>query len=155
MEITTCTAADFNRILADFAGFWDHDRTVALHHPTIIHEFGNTAFVIRDGDKVIAYLFGFFSQTEPVGYIHLLSVRQGYRKQGLARMLYAHFEKIAREHGCKRLKAITSPVNAQSIAFHKSIGMIPSGNDLEMGVPVIRGYSGPGKDRVVFIKELG
>jgi GNAT superfamily N-acetyltransferase len=154
MQITLCTKADFDRIVTDYSEFWDHYRVVALHHPTITNEFGNTSFVIRDGDKVIAYLFGFFSQTGPVGYVHLIAVRQGYRKQGLARILYNHFEKVAREHGCKRLKAITSPVNTQSIAFHKSIGMMPSGNDLEEGVPVIRDYSGPGKHRVVFIKEI-
>jgi predicted GNAT superfamily acetyltransferase len=73
---------------------------------------------------------------------------------GLARRLYEHFEKVARQHGCKGLKAITSPVNTGSIAFHKSIGMMPIGKDMENGVPVIRDYSGPGKHRVVFIKEL-
>ena len=155
MEITLCTQADFGQIVTDYHEFWDHDRVIALHHPTVTNEFGNTAFVIREGETVIAYLFGFFSQTGPVGYVHLIAVRQGYRKQGLARKLYGHFEKIAREHGCKRLKAITSPVNTQSVAFHKSIGMMPSGTDMEGGVPVIRDYSGPGKHRVVFIKELG
>jgi len=154
MEIAPCTKTDFDQVLTDFAAFWDHERTVALHHPTIINEFGNTAFVIREGDKVTAYLFGFFSQAAPVGYINLLAVRREYRKKGLARSLYAHFEKVAREHGCRQLKAITSPVNTRSIAFHKSIGMMPSGKDIEDGVPVIRDYAGPGKDRVVFIKDI-
>lgn len=155
MSIMQCTKADFDRILTDYNEFWDNDRTLALHHPTIINEFGNTAYVIKEGDRVTAYLFGFFSQTEPVGYVQLLAVRQGYRKQGLARQLYAHFEQIAREHGCKKLKAITSPMNTLSIAFHKSIGMMPAGQDLEGSVPVIRNYSGPGKDRVVFSKDIG
>lgn len=154
MTITRCTKSDFDQILTDYSQFWDHDRVAQLHHPTIINEFGNTAFVIKDGEKVAAYLFGFFSQTEPTGYINLISVREGYRKKGLARQLYIHFEKVAREHGCRKLKAITSPVNKGSIAFHRSIGMMPSGHDLEDGVPVIRDYSGPGRHRVVFIKEI-
>ena len=154
MQITRCTKADFDQILNDYSQFWDHDRVTQLHHPTLINEFGDTAFVIKDGDKVAAYLFGFFSQSGPVGYTQLISVRQGYRNRGLARQLYVHFEKIAREHGCKKLKAITSPVNKGSIAFHSSIGMMPTGADLEDGVPVIRDYSGPGRHRVVFIKEL-
>ncbi|MGD0855454.1 MAG: GNAT family N-acetyltransferase [Dehalococcoidia bacterium] len=154
MEISNCTKQDFDQILTEFNEFWDSDRTLALHHPTLINEFGNSAFIIRDGPKVVAYLFGFLSQTFPIGYIQLLSVRQGYRKQGLARRLYDHFTGFAVARECTKLKAITSPVNTLSIAFHKSIGMMPTGKDTIDGIPVIKDYSGPGKDRVVFIKDI-
>ena len=155
MEITNCSKQDFDQILTEFKEFWDSDRTLALHHPTLINEFGNSAFVIRDGNKVVAYLFGFLSQTSPTGYVQLLSVRQGYRKQGLARRLYDHFTGFALAHGCTKLKAITSPVNSLSIAFHKSIGMMPAGEDNVDGIPVIKDYSGPGRDRVIFMKDIG
>jgi len=155
MEITNCSKADFDQILADFGQFWDHDRTISLHHPTLIYEFGNSAFVIKQDGKVVAYLFGFLSQTEPVGYVQLISVRQGYRKQGLGRMLYSHFEQYAVKHGCVRLKAITSPINTLSIIFHKSIGMMPVGDINQQQVPVVKDYSGPGKYRVVFTKRIG
>ena len=155
MEVTICTKEDFNQVLAEIDQFWEHDRTVALHHPTIIYEFGNSSFVIKENGRVLAYLFGFLSQTEPTGYVHLLSVRRGYRRQGLANLLYAHFEQFARSRGCTRLKAITSPVNILSIDFHKSIGMLPSGELNSQGLPIVKDYSGPGRDRVVFIKEIG
>ena len=154
MEVSICTKEDFNQVLAEFDQFWEHDRTIALHHPTIINEFGNTAFVIKDGEKVLAYLFGFLSQTEPTGYVHLLSVRRGYRRQGLANRLYAHFEQFARSRGCTRLKAITSPVNILSIDFHRSIGMLPTGEPDSRGLPVVKDYAGPGRDRVVFLKDI-
>jgi GNAT superfamily N-acetyltransferase len=155
MEITSCSKEDFDQILTDFGQFWDSDRTVALHHPTLIYEFGNSAYTVRHNGKVVAYLFGFLSQTEPVGYIQLLAVRQDYRKQGLGKMLYRHFEQYAAEQGCRRLKAITSPINTLSINFHRSIGMMPTGEPDKTGVPTIKDYSGPGKDRVVFIKDIG
>ena len=155
MEITNCTKQDFDRILTDFGRFWDSDRTIALHHPILLYEFGNSAFVIRQEGEVVAYLFGFLSQTEPVGYIQLLAVRQDHRKQGLGRMLYQHFEQYALEHGCRRLKAITSPVNTLSINFHRSIGMMPTGEPDKQGIPLIKDYSGPGQDRVVFSKDIG
>ena len=155
MDISICTKEDFDQILAEFDQFWKHDRTIALHHPTIIYEFGNSSFVIREGKKVSAYLFGFLSQTKPVGYVHLLSVRRGFRRQGLANRLYAHFEQFARSRGCTRLKAITSPVNTLSIDFHRSVGMLPSGEPNSQGLPVVKDYAGPGRDRVVFIKEIG
>lgn len=154
MEITPCTKQDFDQILTEFNQFWDHDRVVALHHPTIVNEFGNSAFVIKQDNRVLAYLFGFLSQTGPVGYVHLLAVRQGYRQQGLARQLYARFEQYARGKGCTQLKAITSPVNSLSIAFHKSIGMKLVGDSYAGDTPVVKDYSGPGKDRVVFIKDI-
>ncbi len=154
MQITICTKEDFDSILTHFNEFWDHDRTLALHHPTLINEFGNSAFVVKEGDKVVAYLFGFLSQTGPVGYVQLLAVRQGYRRQGLANKLYEHFSQFARAHGCKQLKAITSPLNTLSISFHKSIGMRLWGDTIDAGVPLVRDYAGPGKDRVVFCKDI-
>jgi GNAT superfamily N-acetyltransferase len=155
MEITNCSKADFDQILTDFSQFWDSERTISLHHPTLIYEVGNSAFVIKQEGKVVAYLFGFLSQTEPAGYVQLIAVREGYRKQGLGRMLYRHFEQYAVEHGCIRLKAITSPINTLSIGFHRSIGMIPVGGRNKPETPVIKDYSGPGKDRVVFMKKIG
>jgi GNAT superfamily N-acetyltransferase len=154
MEITICSKTDFDQIVTEYSDFWDYNRTLPLHHPTIINEFGNSAFVIKEGEKVVAYLFGFLSQTGPVGYINLISVRRGYRKKGLGKDLYDHFTKFARENGCIQLKAITSPANTLSIAFHKSIGMMPTGQDNEQGVPVVKDYSGPGQDRFIFIKRI-
>jgi hypothetical protein len=75
VEISICTPQDYDQILEDLAEFWDGRDTRHLHHPFLLHEFGNTAFVIRDGARVVAYLFGFVSQTEPVGYVHIVAVR--------------------------------------------------------------------------------
>jgi len=43
MTITNCTLDDFAQIFTDIADFWGHDRTLYLHHPMYIREFGNTA----------------------------------------------------------------------------------------------------------------
>jgi hypothetical protein len=72
LEISTCTQQDYKQILIDLQDLWDGRDTSALHHPMLVNEFGNSAFVIRAGPKVIAYLFGFVSQVEPVGYVHLI-----------------------------------------------------------------------------------
>jgi len=49
IEISSCTRQDYEQILAELSEFWDGRDTRHLHHPFLIHEFGNTAFVILDG----------------------------------------------------------------------------------------------------------
>jgi L-amino acid N-acyltransferase YncA len=122
-----------------------------LHQPFLIHEFGNTAFVIHENGKVIAYLFGFFSQKEKTAYIHLLGVRENCQRKGFGLALYQHYISYAKELGMERIKAITTPANIKSINFHtRKIGMAMIGEPNENGINVVKNYSGPGNDRVVF-----
>jgi predicted GNAT superfamily acetyltransferase len=154
MEIVNCSKADFDHIIKNIKAFWGSDRTLHLHHPILIHEFRDTAFVIKKDDTVCAYLFGFYSQAEPIAYAHLLAVKDSYRRLGLARKLYEYFIECARKKHCQRIKAITKPTNPDSIAFHKSMGMKPIGKDIIDGINVVLDYSGPGEHRVVFMKDI-
>ncbi len=154
LEINNCTMDDFNQIRQEINEFWGSERALNLHHPMLVYEFGNSAFVIRESNQVIAYLFGFLSQTGPVAYVHLIGVRQTHRGQGLGQKLYEHFIGFAKAHGCTTLKAITSLGNTDSIAFHKSLGMQMLGKPNEAGIPVVENYSGTGLDNVVFVKPL-
>jgi predicted GNAT superfamily acetyltransferase len=154
VEISTCTLQEYNQILGELSEFWDGRDTRHLHHPFLIHEFGNSAFVIRDGLRVSAYLFGFVSQTEPVAYVHAVAVRASARRQHLAHHLFDHFVQFARRHGCRHVKAITTPSNSGSIAFHKSLGMTLLGEPNTDGIPVVSDYAGRGASRVVFWKPI-
>lgn len=155
MKIEKCTIEDFNEIIRDISDFWGSDRTLHLHQPFLIHEFGNTAFVIREAGKVIAYLFGFFSQTQSLAYVHLIGVREKYQKQGLGKMLYDNFIEIAKTKNIHKVKAITKPINIKSINFHKNkIGMSMLGEPNENGINVVKNYSGIDEDRVVFEKNI-
>lgn len=154
MELMNCNKDDFDQIITNIKEFWGSDRTLHLHHPILVNEFGNTAFVFKEMDTVCAYIFGFYSQTEPVAYVHLIAVKNNYRRLGLGRKLYEHFVKCAREKHCLKIKAITKPTNLESIAFHKSIGMELTGNGIIDGVPVVFDYSGHGEHRVVFMKDI-
>lgn len=152
--ISTCTPQDYDQILDELSDFWDGRQVRHLHHPMLIHEFGNSAFVVRDGTAVAAYLFGLISQVEPVGYVHLIAVRALARRRRLGERLFGHFVEFARQQGCRHLKAITTPSNAGSIAFHKSLGMEMLGEANADGVPVVQDYAGRGEPRVVFWKEI-
>jgi ribosomal protein S18 acetylase RimI-like enzyme len=153
-EVSICTKEDYDRILADLPDFWDGRDMRHLHRPMFIHEFGNSAFVIRDGTVIAAYLFGYVSQTAPVGYVHTIAVRRSSRRRGLGQKLFDHFAKFALQRGCTHIKAVTTPVNAGSIAFHKSLGMQLLGEPDAEGISVVADYAGRNEPRVVFWKSI-
>lgn len=152
--IFNCNYSDFLQILADIEDFWGSNRTLSYHHPMFVNEFRNTSFVIKNNEKVIAYLFGFLSQTEQTGYVHLIGVRRSHQNKGLGKNLYRHFIAYLKNIGIQNLKAITTPTNEKSINFHLGIGMQMTGIENEYGIKVIKDYSGLGQDRVVFKKKL-
>jgi len=154
MEISLCTKADFDQILRDIADFWGDERTRAVHHPMFLYEFGNSAYVMKEGELVVGYLFGMLSQMADVAYVHLLGVRRSHQRQGIARRLYEHFIDFAKENGCEEIKSITTPTNKVSVAFHRRMGMKLLGEQGDEGVPVIKNYSGPGIHRVIFHKQI-
>lgn len=154
MELERCTHEDYLQILGELKEFWGTDRARQVHHPMFIHEFGDTAWVVREDRSIIAYLFAFWSQAEPVGYIHLVGIRRSHQRRGIGRWLYGEFEARARERGCTHLKAITPPINTDSIAFHRRLGFKLLGEPNEDGVPVLPDYFGPGISRVVFEKRI-
>ncbi len=154
MNIENCTLEDYYTIIDDLVDFWGSTRTLSFHHPLYIHEFGQTAFVIRDQGKPVAYLFGFISD-QSAGYVHLVGIREHYQKQGLGSLLYEHFITYLKKKGYTRLKAITTPENEKSIAFHhRKMGMKMIGEINGYAVPVVKNYAGKGQDRVVFVKDL-
>jgi GNAT superfamily N-acetyltransferase len=146
VEPESVTKADFDEIVDRLAAFWGERDLSAMHHPMFLHEFGDSAFLIRDEHgAVAAYLFGFVVPAQALAYVHLVAVRDDQRGRGFARMLYERFERLARERGCDRMKAITTPANTSSIAFHRAIGM----DSVE-----VPDYAGTGRARVVFSAHL-
>jgi GNAT superfamily N-acetyltransferase len=83
-----------------------------------------------------------------------VTVRRSHQGRSIGRFLYERFESIARERGCTKLKAITPPVNRDSIAFHQRMGFRLMGEQGEEGFPIVRDYFAPGVPRVIFEKEL-
>ena len=79
---------------------------------------------------------------------------RSHQGRSIGRSLYELFEARARDRGCTKLKAITPPINSQSMAFHQRLGFHLLGERNEEGVPVVEDYFGPGKPRVVFEKNL-
>ncbi|PSK88757.1 ribosomal protein S18 acetylase RimI-like enzyme [Murinocardiopsis flavida] len=99
----------------------------------------------RDG--LAGFLIGFPSPAQPdAAYIHFVGISPDHRRTGLGARFYERFFAIAREAGRSRVRAITSPVNTRSAAFHRAMGFTESGP--------IADYDGPGADRLLFERTL-
>jgi ribosomal protein S18 acetylase RimI-like enzyme len=147
---------DFAEILRDFPRFWgERDSLRHLHHPMFVLEFGDTAFVARRRDAqgagqsgrdgIVGYLLGFVAPTGD-GYIHFVAVRDDARGCGVGRQLHAAFERAAVARGAVALKALTSPENEGSMAFHRRIGFTD--------ITRVEDYGGWGRPRIVMRKRL-
>jgi GNAT superfamily N-acetyltransferase len=145
VTVRPLTKADFDRIVTSLPEFWDGRDLRPLHHALFAHEWRATSLAAERSGAFAGYLLGLIAPAGPTGYVHLVAVHADHRGRGVGRALWAAFEALAREHGAVRLKAITTPGNARSIAFHAALGM-----DAE----TVADYSGPGEDRVVFTRRI-
>lgn len=144
MLIEGATMADFQAIRDRLDAYWDGRPVDALHHPLLIHEFGETAFVARSNGMVAAYLFGMVTATG-VGYVHVMAVHRDHRRLGLARRLHDEFVAVAGGLGARTIRAIARPENAASIAFHRRASMTAT---------EVVDHSGPGQTRIVVERSL-
>jgi ribosomal protein S18 acetylase RimI-like enzyme len=137
---------DLAEILRNFDRFWgDRELLRPLHHPIFFCELADTAFVARRDGEIAGYLLGFVAPTGD-GYIHFVAVRDDARTLGLGRRLYETFAAAAAQRGATALKALTSPENEGSIAFHRQLGFAD--------MTLVPDYMGSGRTRVVMRRPL-
>ena len=136
---------------------WWGGRPMAGMLPRLFFDhFTDTSFAADRDGALAGFLVGFVSQSQPGdAYIHFVGVHPGERGHGLGRRLYGTFFDAVQARGCRRVRAITSPVNTGSVAFHRRMGFRLEPGDAQVdGIPVATGYDGPGQDRVRFVKDL-
>ncbi|MFG2951895.1 GNAT family N-acetyltransferase [Streptomyces adustus] len=143
-QITSAGMTDIHQVLADHHRYWGERDLRPLHLSALVQEFGETCLVARAEDGIHGYVLGFVTPTG-TGYVHLIATRDDARGTGLGRRLYAEFADAAHRHGAQRLKAITSPANTGSIAFHRRLGF---------DAQTVDDYNGPGRTMVVFRRAL-
>ncbi|WP_103349197.1 GNAT family N-acetyltransferase [Amycolatopsis sp. CA-128772] len=157
------TPGDHLPVLAVLDGWWgglggeEGSRQRALLLPKLMFQhFGDSSLLVTSGDRIVAFLIGFLSPSRPAeSYIHFVGVDPAERGRGLGAALYERFFAYSRAHGRSVVRAITSPVNKGSHAFHTRMGFVtePGPKEFE-GVPVQPDYDGPGLDRLSFRKDL-
>ena len=137
---------DFDPIIAVVDDWWGRPVSRSLTRLFLDHFFATSLIAEHDGE-LAGFLIGFWSPSQPRdAYIHFAGVAPAWRRTGLAGRLYEQFFDRARADGRTVVKAITSPVNQASIAFHQAMGFTTS--------EPIPDYDGPALDRVVFTRDL-
>lgn len=148
--------SDYNTIISVIDEWWDGRHMADMLPRLFFKHFSDTSFVFEENNNVIAFIIGFVSQVNPnQAYVHFMGIHPEYRKKGLGKQLYLMFFDAVKRRGCDSVSLITSPVNKNSIAFHRYIGFqVQDGNCFIGEVAVNVDYDGPGEDRVILAKKI-
>jgi ribosomal protein S18 acetylase RimI-like enzyme len=137
--------ADYASVIGVVDDWWGGRRMAAMLPKLFFVHFRDTSFVAEEDGRVVGFLCGFRSQTyEDEAYIHFVGVDPSVRGAGLARTLYERFFAAVAPRSVVR--AVTSPANERSIAFHRALGFDVSQVDED--------YDGAGEARVLLVRRL-
>jgi ribosomal protein S18 acetylase RimI-like enzyme len=136
---------DYGRVVAVVDEWWGGRPMAAMLPKLFFIHFHDTSFVAEDEGSLTGFLCGFRSQTfADEAYIHFVGVDPATRGSGLGRTLYERF--FAAVAPRTVVRAVTSPVNERSVAFHEALGF-----EVERIDPA---YDGVGEPRVLLVKRL-
>jgi ribosomal protein S18 acetylase RimI-like enzyme len=137
--------ADYGRVIAVVDEWWGGRRMNAMLPKLFFVHFRDTSFLAEDDGALAGFLCGFRSQTyDDEAYVHFVGVSPAMRGSGLGRALYERFFDAVRPRTVVR--AVTSPVNEASVAFHRALGFEIERVDAD--------YDGRGEARVLLVKRL-
>lgn len=136
--------------------WWGGRRMADMLPRLFFVHFRPTSFVAEEGGRLVGFLAGFRSQTDPaLAYVHFVGVDPACRVAGVGRALYERLFEAARALGAAEVRAVTSPRNRGSLAFHRAMGFEVLDGDAEAdGVPYTTDYDGPGESRVRLRRTL-
>ncbi|MGM0834710.1 MAG: N-acetyltransferase family protein [Bacillota bacterium] len=156
MEIRNVKSSDFYNISPLINEWWGGRQMSDMLPKLFFNHFNNTSFIAEKDRQIIGFLIGFLTQSDKDGaYIHFVGVSPEHRKTQIGRHLYNEFFNVVKKNNRNVVRAVTTPVNKVSIAYHTKMGFEIEKGDKEVdGVSVFSNYDGPDQDRVLFVKRL-
>jgi ribosomal protein S18 acetylase RimI-like enzyme len=143
--IRSAEPSDYGRVIEVVDAWWGGRQMAAMLPKLFFVHFADTSFVAEDDGELAGFLVGFRSQTfDDEAYVHFVGVDPFRRAAGLGRELYERF--FASVAPRTIVRAVTSPVNENSLAFHRAVGF-----EVER---VDESYDGRGEPRVLLVKRL-
>lgn len=144
MIIRGITKRDFDYVVTVFDDWWGGPSSERAS-PFFFHELGRYALIAEEDERVVGFLLGLVAAGSKTGYVHLVGIDPRFRRRGVGKRLYQHFQSSCREAGLEELKAIGMVGHEGSLRFHTA---------LAFDVREVSDYAGPGRARVVFTKPL-
>ena len=136
---------DYAEVIGVVDEWWGGRSMAAMLPKLFFVHFHDTSFVAEEDGRIVGFLCGFRSQTfDDEAYIHFVGVDPSFRGSGVGRELYERFFTAVAPRTVVR--AVTSPVNERSVAFHTAMGF-----EIER---VDDDYDGRGEARVLLRKLL-
>jgi predicted GNAT superfamily acetyltransferase len=156
MQLRHIENADYDYIVSVVDDWWGGRPVRSLLQRLFFEHFSSTSFVLIDETKIVGFLIGFRSQSQPhTAYIHFVGVDPSYRGNGLGRSLYLRFFDAVKSLGCTEVECITSPVNKVSLQFHTAMGFQTiAGDGVIDDIPVHCNHAGKDQPRVLFSRQL-
>jgi predicted GNAT superfamily acetyltransferase len=143
--IRSAEPSDYGRVIEVVDAWWGGRQMAAMLPKLFFVHFADTSFVAEDDGELAGFLVGFRSQAfDDEAYVHFVGVDPSRRAAGLGRELYERF--FASVAPRTIVRAVTSPVNENSLAFHRAVGF-----EVER---VDESYDGRGEPRVLLVKRL-
>jgi ribosomal protein S18 acetylase RimI-like enzyme len=140
--IRSAEPSDFARVIEVIDQWWGGRQMAAMLPKLFFVHFRDTSFVAQDDGVLVGFLCGFRSQTfRDEAYVHFVGVDPARRGSGLGRELYELF--FAAVAPRPIVRAVTSPVNESSVAFHRALGF-----EVER---VDEDYDGRGQPRLLLV----
>ncbi|MDQ0271591.1 GNAT family N-acetyltransferase [Cytobacillus purgationiresistens] len=156
MNLRLVRPEDYYEISRLINDWWGGRKMSDMLPKLFFDHFNDTSYIVEKDEVIIGFLIGFVSQTKPnEAYIHFVGVHPEYRKNQVGKKLYHTFFENVKRRSVKIVRAVTSPVNKTSIAYHTRMGFeVEQGDRTADGVSVFSNYDGLGQDRVLFLKIL-
>jgi ribosomal protein S18 acetylase RimI-like enzyme len=144
MLIRHAEPSDYGRVIGVIDEWWGGRQMAAMLPKLFFVHFRDTSFVAERAGALAGFLCGFRSQTfAEEAYVHFVGVDPTLRGSGLGRELYERFFSAVAPRTVVR--AVTSPVNAPSVAFHRALGF-----EVER---IDENYDGNSQARVLLVRR--
>jgi ribosomal protein S18 acetylase RimI-like enzyme len=145
LVIRNAEPRDYAGVVAVIDDWWCGRPMAAMLPKLFFVHFRDTSFVAEHDGQLAGFLCGFRSQSfEDEAYVHFVGIAPARRGSGLGRALYGRFFEAVAPRTVVR--AVTSPVNERSVAFHEALGFEVERIDED--------YDGSGEARVLLVKDL-
>ena len=131
MEIRLAEKKDLPILAALACGLWPHHSVgeMAEGFGGIVGSPDAAVYLALEGGNALGfaqcqlrhdYVEG--TESSPVGYLEGIYVAEGFRQQGIAKVLLAACESWARGKGCAEFASDCELTNTESLRFHLNVG---------------------------------